>query len=209
MLFFMALSMLVVATAGSVAMYQRGMQRRLQEGRPLPQQLLDAAMRDDVRGGKKALPAPERGDPTVDTLEPGDIVEEGSDDWIVEESHRYREERDSWHMHTINDGVRTRHLEVRTVRGTQTVAMLDKVDDAPRGQLQQGMHHKNTALDLEIRGDARINGDRAVKYARYTGAGGALLLVEDESGSRRAFFGHTVLASSLTLLSGELNREPS
>jgi hypothetical protein len=215
-LFFVTLSVLAAATVGSVVVYQRGERRRI-AGAPAPAPRLTAGT---TPPGRRA--APPTGDdgsgdePTLETLAPGDVVVDGVDDWLVVGSVAYREEGDTWAMHLLDGGQRHRLLEVRRRRGDVEVAFLDVVDDLPRGQLLGGLNHRGQAFQLEGRGDARTTtkGDcgehlsrgGALEWARYGAAGGGLLLVEDEGPRRRGFVGQRVPPSSLSFMSGALNR---
>lgn len=221
MLFFLALSALAAATFGSVVLYQRGDKKRL-EGIADPRLLLpekaEAVKKKDPKA-KSAPPKPSE-DPTLETLARGDIVADGDDDWVVTGTIGYREEKETWQLHALEGGNRRRYLEVRSRDGGVDVAFVDLVSGLPSGQLMQGLTFQGQSFQLEVRGDARtsVDGDVAfaggrvssggvLAYARYGGAGGALLLVEDEGPApRRAFLGARVPASSLVLMSGELNR---
>lgn len=210
-LFFLALSALAAATFGSVMLYQRGEERR-RLGAPADPRLLLPE--------RKSEPPPKasrQGEPTLETLDLGDIVEDGPDDWLVVGARRYREEQDTWALFALEGGDRQRLLEVRRRRGQLEVAFLDGVDDLPGGQLLQGLTYRQQSFTLEARGDARVTAEGEAQaapasgrlaWARFGGAGGALLLVEDDpNGQRQGFYGQKVAASALSLMSGELNRD--
>lgn len=212
-LFFFALSCLAAATFSSVALYQKGERRRLAPGGGGvdPRLLLpfDGAVE------KPASQPPTRtGEPTLENLQRGDIVEDGNDDFVVVGTVAYREERDTWALHILDGGLTQRFLEVRRRGGTLDVAFVERAMGLPTGQLFDGLTFQGQGFQLEVRGDARttVDGETAglgtgvIAYARYGGAGGALLLVEDEGAARRAFVGSRMPASSLSLMSGELNR---
>jgi hypothetical protein len=232
-LFFVALSCLAAATFGSVVLYQRGERRRLEAGeRPLPRLLgpgADAegdpasARSSSSKAASKASskkhastpPAAVDDEPTLQTLAPGDIVEDGADDWLVAGTVTYREEGDVWALHALEGGTKQRFLEVRTRRGDVEVAFVDAVDGLPRGQLLSGLSFRGHSFQLEGRGDARttargdvvgLSSGGTLEWTRYGAVGGALLLVEDEGAARRAFLGQRVPASSLSVMSGALNR---
>jgi hypothetical protein len=207
-LFFFALSCLAAATFGSVVVYQRGERRRLEAASGGQATAL-------LVTGRSAPAAPSRTvEPTLETLQTGDIVDDGEGDWVVSGSLRYREEKETWSLHALDGGARRRWLEVRRRHGQLEVAFVDVADGLPAGQLLQGLTFAGQSFTLDLRGDARIVVDGEVPgrssgacvYARYGGAGGALLLVEDEGPTRRAFFGSRVPPSSVSLMSGELNR---
>jgi hypothetical protein len=213
-LFFLALSALAAATFGSVVLYQRGERNRLDGGVADPRLLLPERRKKDP---KVKTEAPKRSeDPTLETLAQGDIVVDGDDDWLVTGTVGYREERDTWQLHALEGGDKRRFLEVRARDGVVDVAFVDPARGLPSGTLLQGLTFQGQSFHLEVRGDARtaVEGDvgadvssgGVLAYARYGGPGGALLLVEDEGAARRAFVGARVPASSLTLMSGELNR---
>lgn len=200
MLLFFALSCLAAAALGSVVVYQRGAQNRLMSP--------DGTARLPPKGAAGGAPVPPRPEPTLETLQLGDVVLEGSDDYVVAGTMTYREEADAWSIHILDAGAARKFLEVRARRGVLAVALLDLVDDAPvHGQLGSGLTYRGRPLTLESRGDARIavHGETdarsagLLKYARYTGPGGALLLVEEEGATKRALFGQAVPTSSLTI----------
>ena len=219
MLFFLALSCLAVATVGSAVAYQRGERRRLAGGDVRAPLLLvggDDARRTAGRtAGRTSPDATGDDEPTLETLSPGDVVVDGVDDWLVTGTVRYREETDVWALHVLDGGARRRFLEVRPRRGEVEVAVVDAADDPPRGQLLGGLTFHGQVFRLEGRGDARTTteGDAVgasrgglLQWVRYAAAGGGVLLVEDEGAARRAFVGARVQASSLSIMSGALNR---
>jgi len=221
-LFFLALSCLAVATLGSAAAYQRGERRRLADGGVrAPAQLTDGAAADDGprAAGRRATgaraAADDDDDPTLETLSPGDVGVDGVDDWLVTGTVRYREETDVWALHVLDGGTRRRFLEVRPRRGDVEVAVVDVADEAPRGQLLGGLTFHGQVFRLEGRGDARttaagdvdaVSRGGLLQWVRYAAAGGGVLLVEDEGAARRAFIGARVQPSSLSIMSGALNR---
>jgi Domain of unknown function (DUF4178) len=205
-LFLLALSCLAVATAGSVYAYQRGAARRLPAG-------ARAALPGDATA--KEPPAPERGEATLETLALGDIVQDGDIDFQACGVLRYREERETWALWRLDAGAEQRWLEVRRRGGQTHAAFFELVDDAPLfGQLGAGLTYRSKPFAVAARGDARTSAEGDVgerrgallKYARYTGPGGEALVVEEEGGVKRAWFGRSVPPSSLTLLGGELVR---
>jgi hypothetical protein len=212
-LFFMALSCLAAATFGSVVLYQRGERRRLEAGGGVDPRLLLPERRTEPPTAVSTPPA-RSGEPTLDHLQQGDIVDDGENDWVVTGSARYREERETWWLHALDGGARQRFLEVRRRGDELEVAFVDRAVGLPSGQLLQGLTFSGQAFQLDVRGDARVVVDGVVDgmasgtvaYARYGGPGGALLLVEDEGAARRAFAGSRVPVSSLSFMSGELNR---
>ena len=209
MLFLLALSCLAAATLGSVVVYQRGAQARLAGG-GAPAALPPAA---DV----EPEPAAPAVDKNLETLELGDVVSEGADDWVVCGTCVYREERDVWWLHVLDGGSRQKLLDVRRGArgGPWEAAFLEQVDDAPTfGQLYSGLTYRGLPFTLQARGDARVTTfgdvlgrlDGRLKYTTYTGPGGALLVIEEEGAIRRAFFGRKQPASSLSLMPGERPR---
>ena len=219
MLFFLALSALAAATFGSVVIYQRGEKKRVGDGGADPRRLLPAKKEPKgarVKAGTSQPPKP-ADEPTLETLAQGDIVVDGDEDWLVTGTVAYREERDTWALHALEGGSRRRFLEVRQRGGGLDVAFVDLVDGLPTGQLLQGLTFRGQSFALDVRGVARtsVDGDvgpqvssgGVLAWARYSGGGGSLLLVEDEGAARRAFLGNRVPPSSLSLMSGELNRQ--
>lgn len=205
MLFLLALSCLAAATLGSVVVYQRGAQARLAGGGGAAA-LPPASMLDE--------PLPAVVDKTLETLELGDVVSEGADDWVVAGTCVYREERDVWWMHVLDGGSRQKWLEVRRGArgGPWEATFVEAVDDAPTfGQLYSGLTYHGMPFTLKARGDARVTtfGDvlgrmeGLLKYTTYAGPGGAVLTIEEEGAIRRAWFGQKVPASALAIMPGE------
>jgi hypothetical protein len=196
-LLFFALSCLAAAALGSVLVYQRSAAERL------------GAPDGTARLPPKSQPAvPARSEPTVETLQPGDVVLDGNEDYVVIGALSYREEQDSWSVFFLDAGATRRLLEVRTKGGVASASLLDLVEDAPiHGQLGSGLTYRGKPLTLEARGDARTQpsgetGGRSaalLKYARYAGPGGALLVVEEEGAHKRALYGHALPTSSITI----------
>lgn len=203
MLLFLALSCLAAAAVGSVVVYQRGAANRL------------AGADGTARLPPRSIPTgpggdgPRRPEPTLDTLQHGDVVLDGTEDYVVVGTLAYREEQDLWMVHPLDAGATQRFLEVRKKGGVLQVALLDSVDDAPiHGQLSGGLTYRGKPLTLDARGDARVvpsgdTGDRdqqaLLRYARYSGPGGALLIVEEEGPVRRAYYGNLTPPSSLQI----------
>ncbi|HEY1097931.1 MAG TPA: DUF4178 domain-containing protein [Myxococcota bacterium] len=228
MLFFFALSCLAAATFSSVVLYQKGERRRQELGGVADPRLLlpfdgepgsssSSSSSSSVAPPPVSTPPARAGEPTLENLQHGDVVEDGPDDYLVVGSIRYREEKDLWALHVVDAGTRQRLLEVRRRHGQLVVAFLDVAAGLPSGQLFSGLSFAGHAFSLEGRGDARttVDGDTSalplstggvLAWTRYTGAGGALLLVEDDGATRRAFIGQQVPAASLSIMSGELNR---
>jgi hypothetical protein len=217
--FFLALTCLAAATLGSVALYQRGEERRLLRGER-PRFLLQGGHDDALPSAPRQTPTrpPAAGidEPSVESLAPGDIVGDGVVDWLVAGSVYYREEDDAWALHVLDGGVRQRFLEVRRRAGRLEVSLLDVAEGLARGQLLDGLSFHGQSFALEGRGDARtvtrgdVGGSTSqagtLQWTRYGAVSGALLLVEDEAAARRGFVGARIPASSLSLLSGALNR---
>lgn len=196
MLLFFALSCLAAAALGSVVVYQRGAQNRLM------------APDGTARLPPKGVEGPPRPESTLETLQLGDVVLDGNDDYVVIGTMGYREEQEGWSIHSLDAGASRRFLEVKSRRGVVTAALLDVVEDAPiHGQLGTGLTYRGKPLTLEARGDAHTQplgetdgrAGGVLRYARYAGPGGALLLVEEEGTSKRALYGQAVPSSSLTI----------
>ncbi|MCC7071050.1 MAG: DUF4178 domain-containing protein [Deltaproteobacteria bacterium] len=205
MLLLIALGVLAAAAAGSVVVYQRGASARLAS--------VDGTARLPPKGvpGERA-----RAEPTLETLQHGDVVLDGDEDFVVTGTLQYREEQDAWSLHALDGGATKRFLEVRGKAGVVQAAFLEHADDAPLfGALGQGLTYRGKAMTLEARGDARATAQGEarrsgglVRYARYTGPGGALLIVEEAGNERRALFGHVAPTSTLAIYPGDLNRAP-
>jgi hypothetical protein len=209
--FLFAITALVAATLGSVVVYQRGAQARLGAPTSSPAQLPRRASRERKRAEDAPAPAAET---TLETLDLGDVVEHADDDWVVAGAVRYREESDAWALFVLDGGTQKQLLEVTRKGGVQA-AFLDVVTDAPTfGVLYQGLTYRAQPYTLQARGDARVTvqgdvvdrRDGTLHYHRYTGPGGALLVIEEEGSARRAYAGHVVPTSTLAFMSGEFNR---
>jgi hypothetical protein len=217
-LLLLALSCLAAATAGSVVVYQRAERRRLSGTNTSRAQLTagDERRRRPPNHAETRTTAPALDDPTLEALQPGDVVVDGVDDWLIVGTVTYREESDRWSMHLLEGGQRRRCLEVRARRGDVEVAFVDVAEGLPGGQLFGGLTFGGQSFQLEGRGDARttragtvegvLSDGGTLEWARYGAAGGGLLLVEDEGPRRRGFIGQRVPASSLSVMSGALNR---
>jgi hypothetical protein len=185
MLWLLALSLLSAATLGSVLAYQR-----------------------PARGESHAT---ER---TLQTLRPGDVVVFGDDDWLITSTATYREEEDTWWVHVLEDGAVQRLMEVRE-RERWTVTLLEPAHDVPTfGSLGLGLTFRAQPFRLARRGDARVSVDGTgsikaglIRYATYSGPGGAHLNVEERDEQRFAFAGEEVAASGLMLMPGEAPTE--
>jgi len=205
MLLLIALGVLAAAAAGSVVVYQRGASARLAS--------VDGTARLPPKGvpGERA-----RAEPTLETLQHGDVVLDGDEDFVVTGTLQYRAEQDAWSLHALDGGATKRFLDVRGQAGVVQAAFLEHADDAPLfGALGQGLTYRGKAMTLEARGDARATAQGEarrsgglVRYARYTGPGGALLIVEEAGNERRALFGHVAPTSTLAIYPGDLNRAP-
>lgn len=207
MLLFFALSCLAAAAVGSAVVYQRGAQNRLADGNGTA-----GAARLPAAAPAPTAPTahgPARGEPTLETLQHGDVVVDGMEDYVVVGTLAYREEHDTWSLHVLDAGATTRFLEVQSRSGRTHATLLDTVDDAPvHGQLGAGLTYRGRPFHLERRGDARVSpsgetGTRVqpalLRYARYSGAGGGLLLVESEGSIRRAFYGEALALPTLQI----------
>ncbi len=203
MLLLIALTCLAAAATGSVVAYQRSAALRLTTA--------DGTARLPPKGVPGERNRPE---PTLETLQFGDVVLDGDDDFVVAGTLQYQEEQDQWSLHALDGGKVQRFLEVREKAGVVQAAFLEPVDDAPLfGALGQGLTYRGKPLTLEARGDARASAQGEiqregglVRYARYAGPGGALLVVEELVRERRAMFGHLTPTSTIAIYPGELNR---
>jgi hypothetical protein len=202
-LFLLALSALTAATVGSVLVYQRGERQRQLGGAPVKPRALRAA----------PAPSAPKAEPSLSTLSVGDVVGDGVDDWLVVGTLAYREEDDRWALHRVQ-GTTMRWLEVRRVRGRWEAAFVDVTRELPKqGTLLDGVMVGGARVTLEQRGDARVEVHRdcerrsggMLRYTRYANAEGQVVLVDDAE-ERYAYAGQRVVAGSLEIFSGELNR---
>ena len=195
MLLFLALSCLAAAALGSVAVYQRGAANRL------------AAPDGAARLPPKRMNEQKRAEATLETLQHGDVVLDGNDDYVVVGTIGYREEQDAWALYVLDAGATKKFLEVRRKAGTVSSTMFDAVADAPiHGHLGNGLTYRSKPLTVDARGDARttVSGESdgrvpsLLKYARYTGPG-SVLVVEEEGTSKRAYYGSPMPSDALTI----------
>lgn len=189
-----------MATLGSVVVYQRQAMARLK----------------GADGSTLALPAPAPGpavERTFETLGVGDVVTWGTDDWLIRQTAMYDEEGERWWLHLLDDGVTLRFLEVRRLDGTEVV-LFSRAEDAPLfGQLSQGLTFRGQPYLLDIRGDAFVSVDAVgaekefesgrLRYSRYQGPGGAVLVIEEQGDTRRAFAGEKVAKATVSLMPGD------
>lgn len=206
MLFFLALSALAAATFGSVMVYQRGIAGRLPAS-------TRAALPARTASAPPGRPSAEA---SLESLDVGDIVQDGDLDFVVVGVVRYREEREQWSVVRLDGGgTEQRWLEVRMSGGALEARFFVPVTDAPTfGALGGGLTYRGRPFSLVGRGDARVSvvgetadrRDALLKYVRYASPGGDTLVVEEEGGQKRALFGTAVPPSSLAVLGGELNR---
>ncbi len=197
MLLFLALTALSLVTIGSVLAYQRGAQGRLRAAQ-----------------GIGALPPHEEEpvvDRTLETLQVGDVIVQGDEDWLIVGTCTYREEQDTWWLHRVDSGRQRRWFEVRR-RDGWVACFLDEASDVPpSGQLYDGLTHKGLPYRLVRRGDARVSatGDTGehprglLRYATYEGPGGGYLNVDEANGKRVSLTGESVVGEGLMLMPGE------
>lgn len=150
-----------------------------------------------------------RGEATLETLEHGDVVVDGGEDYVVVGTFSYREEQDTWSLHVLDAGTKTRLLEIKARTGPTQALLFDVVEDAPvHGQLGDGLTFRGRPFTLEARGDAWVtpSGDTGtrtartlLRYTRYRGPGGAALVVETEGTTRRAFHGEALPTATLQI----------
>ena len=199
MLLLLALSVLSVATVGSVLVYQKQATLRLKA----PEDPLE-------------LPPPPAEERTFESLQIGDVVSWGDDDWVVQQRATYLEEGEIWWLYALDEGTGQDEsqvfLEVRRHDGTE-VAFFHIANDAPLfGQLSHGLTFRGQSFLLESRGDAVVALDaRAddaglvagrLRYSRYRGPGGLWLTIEENNGERRAYAGETVAKKTIGLMPG-------
>ncbi len=191
-----------MATVGSVVVYQRQATARLKGKDTLA-----------------ALPAPQEpaSERTFETLQAGDVVVWGEQDWVVKQRVVYDEEGDLWWLYVLDDGNASkerRYLEARRQDGTE-VALLTRADDAPLfGQLGQGLTFRGDPFLLDTRGDAFLSLDTRtdaagivagrLSYSRYKGPGGLWLIIEEQAGVRRAYAGELVAKKTFSLMPGNV-----
>lgn len=195
MLLILTLAGLSVVTIGSVLAYQRGAQARALGGEP-----------------RRALAAPEpTRERTLETLEVGDVVVHGDEDWLITGTLAYREEGERWWLHRLDGSGQERWLEVRD-RGGLVAALFEPATDIPSfGQLYDQLTHRGLPFRLVRRGDARVVADGDVgsrkeglyRYATYEGPGGGLLNVDEGGPGRWALSGERVVGEGLMLMPGD------
>lgn len=232
MLFLLALTALAAATLSSALFYQKALAQQtssLKDGKalkalpPADQSLRDGRQNDkngkndkntDKNTDKNAAAFPlERG---IDALLLGDVISDAGDDWIVVDVTVFREEKEQWRSYRLNDGKRTIWMEVRSKgQGSSKESQahwLQPVDDGPLfGNVGNGFTYRSIPFQLERRGDAVVVSDAddpgreasVVRYARYTGIGNALFMIEEEGPARRAFLGRPAVVGTFLLIPGQ------
>lgn len=202
MVMMLVLGVLSVVTVTSAVVYQRNSRKALTQGA----QLLPAHPRK--------LPPPERDAPTedrqLDTLQVGDVILDGDEDWLICGCIRYQEEEETWFLYRVDNGSTQKWLEARHRKDWQA-AWLDTVNDLPDfGQLADGFTFRQRVLQLWRRGDARleVSGDvdgrasEVIRYATYLGRGDEILCLEFGQNHRRALYGTRTLAHGWMLMPG-------
>lgn len=197
MLLLFSLAALGVLTGASVAVYQRGAQRRLLEAQGVRQ----------LRGERDAAQ-----DREPETLRIGDVILEGDESWLIVGTCTYQEDGRCWRLHRLDNGAESAWFLV--LRSEELLlAFLRDASDVPLfGVLGDGLTHDGQPYRLWRRGDARVEatGQREnsllglVRYTFYRGPAGRLLLVDESDGRRRALAGTPVLEAGLMLMPGDV-----
>lgn len=203
MVMMLVLGVLSVVTVASAVAYQRGSRKALSGGSP--RQLAAHTSRRATKQKDVALE-----DRRLDTLQVGDVLLDGPEDWLVVGCVRYQEEDEYWFLYRVDNGSEQKWLEARQRKDWQA-AWLEMVHDLPNfGQLADGFTFRHRVLQLWRRGDARIEvtgevdgrASETIRYATYVGRGDELLCVESGREQQRALFGRRIVAEGLMLMPG-------
>ena len=199
---------LTLATLGSVQLYRKQVRQRLEGGSPTPALGPGRVIQSqhDSPHGTDEAPAEER---SMEQLRVGDVVMEFDNDWLLVSTKEYREEDDRWSVHTLENGLQKRLLEVRQEE-RWTATFLRAVDDLPVfGNLLDGLTYQQTAYHVYVRGDAYVRSLREgtehtmlVQYARYHGTDRSVLVIEKTGDDTIVYLGQPIDSHQLSFLPG-------
>ncbi|MEL7512122.1 MAG: DUF4178 domain-containing protein [Cyanobacteria bacterium J06554_3] len=162
------------------------------------------------KGGGSKSSAPGTRQPTLFTLQLGDVVQYDNIDWIIEDKLTYNDDGWEWVEYLIQDGDRIGFLSVDDddtleVSITETVKDI-QVDNPPAGQIT----YRQQVYNQDEKGTAKLKRARhperaaeTCQYFDYTGPGDAVMAVEIWSGQTEVSVGQSVRPYQLTFLPGD------
>ena len=148
--------------------------------------------------------------PTIFTLQLGDIVQYNNIDWVIEDKLIYNEDGWEWFDYLLQDGDRIGFLSVDdddTLEVSFTETIKDcPVENPPPGQItyRQKVYNKDESGTAQMKRARKP--ERPAESCQsydYTGPGDAILSVEVWSGQTEVSVGETVRPYQLTFLPGD------
>ncbi|MEL6780477.1 MAG: DUF4178 domain-containing protein [Cyanobacteria bacterium J06597_16] len=147
--------------------------------------------------------------PTVFTLELGDIVQYENNDWVIEDKLTYNEDGWKWVEYLLQDGDRIGFLSVED-DDTLEVSFTETVKDCPVGNPPETeINYNNITYTQEESGTATLTRLRkpgtseTCKYYDYEGPGDAVLSIEQWGNQTEVSVGVSVRPYQLTFLPGD------
>jgi len=148
--------------------------------------------------------------PTIFTLQLGDVVQYDNVDWIIEDKLTYNDGGWEWVDYLLQDGDRIGFLSVED-DDTLEVSFTETVKDCPienlpadqitYGQLEYKKEESGTA---QLKRARKPNSPaETCKYYDYSGPGEAVLSIEDWGGQMEVSVGQTIRPYQLTFLPGD------
>jgi hypothetical protein len=147
--------------------------------------------------------------PTIFTLQLGDIVQYQNTDWVVEDQLTYRDADWKWTEYLLQDGDRLAFLSVDD-DDTLEVSLTETVKDCPvsnppteqviyRQQIYQQAESGTATLTRQRKPGIR----ETCQYYDYTGPGNAILSIEQWASETEVSVGESIRAYQLTFLPGD------
>ncbi len=148
--------------------------------------------------------------PTIFTLQLGDVVQYDNVDWIIEDKLTYNDDGWEWIEYLLQDGDRIGFLSVED-DDTLEVTFTEKVSDCPVSNpppvqvtyRQQIFNRSETGTATLKRQRRPERSAETCQYHDYSGPGEAVMSVEVWNGSVEVSVGTSVRPYQLTLLSGD------
>ncbi|MGC1306499.1 MAG: DUF4178 domain-containing protein [Phormidesmis sp.] len=162
-----------------------------------------------MNGGTSGNRNPGVRQPTVFTLQMGDIVQHQGTDWVIEDKLTYNDSGWEWVEYLLQDGDRIAFLSVEdddTLEVSLTETVKDcLVDDPPPNQItyRQKVYNKDESGTATLTRQRKPGVSETCQYHDYAGPGDAVLSIEQWSGQTEVSVGNSVPPYQLTLLPGD------
>ena len=148
--------------------------------------------------------------PTVFTLQLGDVVQYDNIDWIIEDKLTYNDDGWEWVEYLLQDGDRIGFLSVED-DDTLEVTFTEKVSDCPvENPPSSQITYRQQIYNRNEMGTATLKRQRhperpaeTCQYYDYSGPGDAIMSVETWNGSIEVSVGTKVRPYQLTFLPGD------